>query len=87
MHQAEHLIAAALLVASLVGFLIFVLFEVVLLAVVFAIRLVNLAFAYALLVGFVFRIILILERSRDRLHHASTDTKPHDYRRNPDTTL
>jgi hypothetical protein len=84
------LIAAALLVASLVRFLVYVLFEVPILAVVPVMRTVILAFAHTLLVCFVFRIILfvVLEKwSRHGLHHASGDTQTHHYRQNPDATF
>jgi hypothetical protein len=82
------LIAAALLVASLVRFLVYVLFEVPILAVVPVMRTVILAFAHTLLVCFVFRIILfvVLEKwSRHSLYHASGDTQTHRYRQNSDT--
>jgi hypothetical protein len=83
------LIAAALLVASLVRFLVYVLFEAPILAVVPVMRTVILAFAHTLLVCLVFRIILFVvleEWSRHGLHHASSDTQTHHYRQNPDAT-
>jgi hypothetical protein len=84
------LIAAALLVASLVGFLVYVLFEVPILAVVPVMRTVILAFAHPLLVCLVFRIILFVvleEWSRHSLYHASGDTQTHHYRQNPNATF
>src|ERR1039458_4390147 len=53
-------LGAALLVASLVRFIVFVLFEVPLLAVVQAARMVTAAFAHTLLVRFVLRVILFV---------------------------
>jgi len=50
----------SLLVASLVSFLVFVFLEVPLLGVVLVMLTVILPFAHALLVGLVFRIILIV---------------------------
>jgi len=73
-------IAAALLVTSLVRFLVFVFLEVPLLGVVPVMRLIVVALAHALLVCFVFRIILVvvLEKwSCHSLHCASTDTDAH----------
>ena len=84
------LIAAALLVASLVRFLVYVFLEVPILAVVPVMRTVILAFAHTLLVCFVFRIILfvVLEKwSRDSLYHASGDTHTHRYRQHSNTTF
>jgi hypothetical protein len=49
-----------LLVASLVSFLVFVFFEVPLLGVVLVMLTVILAFAHALLIRLVFRIILFM---------------------------
>src|ERR1017187_4434512 len=84
------LIAAALLVASLIVLLVYVLFEVPILAVILVMRAVILAFAHPLLVCFVFRIILfvVLKKwSPHGLYHASGDTKTHRYRQNSGTTF
>ena len=86
----------ALLVARLIRFLVFVFFEVPLLAVIPVMRMVVLAFAHTLLVCFVFRIILVLvlgvvlvvlleKWSPHSLYRASTDTNTDRYRQNPDT--
>lgn len=82
----------ALLVASLVRFLVYVLFEVPLLAVIQIVRAVALAFAYALLVLFVFRVVLFLvlvvvleEWSCHGLDRACTENHPRRYRKNPAT--
>ena len=86
-------IAVALLVASLIRFLIFVFFEVPLLAVVPVMHLVVLAFTHTLLVGFVFRIIrgvvpLVLEKwSRYSLYRGSGDTNTHRHCQNSGITL
>src|ERR1700733_13199735 len=62
------LIRAALLIAGLVGFLVFVFLEVSLLGMIAAMDFVVLAFPYALLIGLVFRVIpgLVLEHRRGR---------------------
>ena len=79
----------ALLVASLIRFLVLVFFEVPLLAVIPVMHLVILAFAHTLLVGFVFRIILgvvlvvVLEqRSRYSLYRGSGETDSYRYCQN-----
>ena len=81
-------IAAALLVASFVRLLVYVLLEVPILAVVPVMRTVILAFTHTLLVCFVLRIILlvVLEKwSCHSLHRGSTDTNTGRYRQNPNT--
>src|SRR5580700_2079095 len=85
--QITTLAAVTLLIAGLIGFLVFVLFEVSLLAVVKLTRLVILAFAHTLLVCFVFRIILVLKWSRHGLNRGSADTNTHRYRQNADVTF
>ena len=81
------LIAMAFLVARLVCFLVFVLFEVSFLAMVQLMRMVTLAFAHALLVSLVFRVILvvILEWSCHGLRRASTDNHARRNRENQST--
>jgi hypothetical protein len=80
------LIAVALLVASLVRPLVFVFFEVPLLAVVQVMRMVRLTFTHTLLVLFVFRIIraralVPLEKwSSSRLCRAPDDNDTRCYR-------
>jgi hypothetical protein len=77
-------IAATLLVAGLIRFLVLVFFEVSLLAVIPVTRVVILAFAHPLLVSFVFRIVLVVilvmvlqNWSRHGLCRASADTHTH----------
>ena len=79
------LIAVALLVASLIRFLVFVFFEVPLFAVIPVMRLVILAFAHTLLVCFVFRIIwgvVLEERSRHSLYGGTGETDSYRYCQN-----
>src|ERR1039457_2947962 len=92
-------LAAALLVASLVRFIVFVLFEVPLLAVVEAARMVTAAFAHTLLVCFVLRVILFVlllllllfavlgKWSRHGRCSPNADTHTHHYRQSPDTVF
>src|ERR1017187_8275263 len=91
-------LAAALLVASLVRFIVFVLFEVPLLAVVEAARMVTAAFAHTLLVCFVLRVILFVllllllfavlrKWSRHGRCSPYPDTDTHRYRQSPDTVF
>src|ERR1700733_9633065 len=80
-----------LLVTILVGFLIIVLLEVPFFGVVFVMCLVILAVAQTLLVGLVFRIILVVlllwqRRSRNP-RSAPGDTDPQRHCRNPHTLL
>jgi len=79
---SRNLIGVALLVASLVGFLVFVFLEVVFLVVIPVMRMIVSAFAHALLVGFVFRIIRALVLG---LYGACTDAQANCYRQSPDT--
>jgi ABC-type siderophore export system fused ATPase/permease subunit len=70
-------ITVTLLIAGLVGLLVFVFLEMAFLAVVQLMRLVTLAFAHTLLVSFVLRIIraLILEKwGRHGLYRAGSET-------------
>src|ERR1039457_2950301 len=87
-------LAPALLVASLVGFVVFVLFEVPLLAVVQVARMVIAAFAHTLLVCFVLRVILFVllllfvvlgKWSRHGRCGPYPDTHTYHYRQSPDT--
>jgi hypothetical protein len=83
------LLDVALLVAGLVRFLVFVSLEVPLLGVIQVMRLVILAFAHALLVPFVLRVIRLLRLvlgkwSSYSLKRASTDTNTQRYRRDRD---
>ncbi|MGP0073887.1 MAG: hypothetical protein ACLPWF_18385 [Bryobacteraceae bacterium] len=75
----------AFLITILIRFLVFVFFEVSLLAVVQIMRMVTLAVADALLVSFVLRVVLIVvlvleEWSRHGLDRASTNSHTHRYR-------
>src|ERR1700729_2870024 len=75
-------IAVALLVASLVSFLVFVFLEVVFFVVIPVMRLIGSAFAHALLIGFVSGIIRTLLLS---LYGACADAQAKRYRQSPDT--
>jgi hypothetical protein len=77
-------IAVALLVASLVGFLVFVFLKVVFLVVVPVMRMIVSAFAHALLVGFVLRIIRALVLG---LHGGCADAQTRRYSQSPKTTF
>jgi len=70
------LITSPLLIASFASLLVFILFEVPLLAVVLVMRLIVLTLAHTLLVGFVLRIIraLVLEGRCHGLHSGATHT-------------
>jgi hypothetical protein len=75
----------ALLVAGLVRFLVFVFFEVPLLAVIPVVNLVVFAFAHTLLVCFVFRIIrgvVLEERSSHSLYGGTGETDSYRYCQN-----
>jgi hypothetical protein len=81
----------ALLVASLVRFLVFVFPEVPFPGVIPGMRMVIPAIAHTLLVCFVLRIVLVLapivvvEWSPRSLRRAPTDTNAHCNHKNPDT--
>jgi hypothetical protein len=79
------LIAAAFLIPSFVRFLVFVFLEAPLLAVVQFLDLVTVTIAHALLVGLVFRVILVLKWSCHRLYRESADTNDRRYRYHPNT--